>query len=50
MRIENERDRQAATQVLKEVKNKLEEAWRLARDMEDHEKTEERRCRTSIHG
>jgi predicted RNase H-like HicB family nuclease len=35
MRIQNEEERQAAQETLKEVMQKLEEAWRLAREIED---------------
>jgi predicted RNase H-like HicB family nuclease len=35
MNLQNEEERQAAAQTLKEVMQKLEEAWRLARKLEE---------------
>jgi predicted translin family RNA/ssDNA-binding protein len=35
MKVQNEEERQAAAQTLKEVMQKLEEAWRLARKLEE---------------
>jgi predicted RNase H-like HicB family nuclease len=40
MRIENEQERQAAAETLKEVMQKLEEALRLARELERQAQTE----------
>jgi len=36
MQIHNEQERQTATATLKEVMQKLEEAWRLARELEEN--------------
>jgi hypothetical protein len=46
MRIHNEEEREAAAQTLREVMQKLEEAWRLARELEaaahDHDRRTEK--------
>jgi hypothetical protein len=41
MRVQNREDRHAAEQTLKEVMQKLEEAWRLARALEQQAKEHE---------
>jgi hypothetical protein len=41
MRIQNEEERLAATTTLKEVMQKLEEAWRLARELEEQKQGRE---------
>lgn len=41
MRIENEAERQAAAETLKEVMRKLEEALKLSQQREDHKHVRE---------
>jgi hypothetical protein len=48
MRIETEAERQAAAATLKEVMNKLEEALRLSRELEEQE--QQRRERVTMRG
>jgi|GEM_PF-6491771 len=42
MNIQNEEERQAAAHTLKEVMEKLQEAWRLARELEQNAAHKER--------
>lgn len=41
MRIKDDREREAATQTLKEVMRKLEEALKLSREAEEHKTVRE---------
>ncbi len=44
MRIQSEEQRRAAEGTLKEVMSKLEEALKLAREMESHDRQDDRQC------
>jgi DNA-directed RNA polymerase subunit L len=51
MRIQTEDERQVATATLKEVMSKLEEALRLSRELEEHERqVREHCCGVGTHG
>jgi hypothetical protein len=50
MRTQTEDERQAAAATLKEVMSKLEEALRLSRELEEHDKQRRERCGAGTHG